>query len=47
MGRAGFSYNDVDFVVIDTIDTHRCCNQNSHFYELDIGNDTSKATDTL
>jgi hypothetical protein len=29
---------------IDTTDTLKCCNQNSHFRELDAGNDMAKAT---
>ena len=50
MRRASFSYsvtNDVAIMVIDTIDMHGCHNQNSHFNELDAGNDTANATDTV
>jgi hypothetical protein len=36
-GRAGFSYSDLAIVVIDTTDMQGCCNQNSHFDELDTG----------
>jgi hypothetical protein len=44
---AGFIYNDVDIAAIDTIVKLRRCNQNSHFHELDAGDDTAEATDTV
>lgn len=46
-GWVGFSYNDVDIIVIDIIDMLGRCNQNSNFDELDIGDDMAKATDTI
>jgi hypothetical protein len=47
MGRAGFSYSDVAIEAIDTIDTLGHCNQNTHFDELDAGDDTVKVTDSI
>jgi hypothetical protein len=47
MGRADFSYNNIAIAAMDTIDVLGCCNQNSHFNELDAGNDRAKATDAV
>jgi hypothetical protein len=42
-GRLQLAYNDVDIAPIDTIGR---CNQNSHFDELEAGDDMVKARET-